>query len=418
MSLMQSTDQHSGGGALKANLARVMAAWRANPWIIRDVVVPFLITRAMLILIAWLSLHLMQYTVKGKWEIGSHGETVNVDGRPLSTGRVVTNAFSRWDGGWYLSLARDGYKFIPGQQSNAAFFPSYPFVIRCIHALSFSRSDGSWLNAGIVASNAMFLIGLIYLFLLVRMDFDAPIAQRTVLYALVFPTTLFFSAVYTESTFLAVTVACLYYARRGQWWVSGLLGGIATVTRSPGIVLALPLAIEYFRQKNFDIRKLSWNVFALAFVPLALAGLLLFMQWRFGNAFATRDAQFSWSANATGLRWPWVTTMDFLRGPITMHGGPYSAIDFCFSVLCAVLCIVGAKLLPSVYSVFAGACFLFTIGWGSFGGMSRYCLALFPIFVVLALAGRKPAFNQAFVIVASGLAAFFMTLFAHWDWVG
>jgi hypothetical protein len=391
---------------------------RPPAWLLTDILVPWIATRGMLILVAWLSLHLMRYPVNGKWEVGDRGQTVHVDGRPLSTSRGVTNMFSRWDAGWYLSLARDGYHFVPGQQSNAAFFPLYPLLIRFVHTFSPGDSDGSWLNAGILVSNVMLLVGLTYLFLLVRMDFDAPTARRSVLYALVFPTTLFFSAVYTESSFLAVTVACIYYARKGQWWIAGLLAGLATVTRSPGVVVALPLGIEYLRQKDFKLRKLSWDVLALSFVPLALAGFLLFMQWHFGNAFATRDAQFAWSRTATGLQWPWTTAMEFFRAPVTLHGGPYSLVDLTFAVLCFFLCIVAAVRLPVVYSVLAASCFLFTIGWGSFGSMSRYSLALFPIFVVLAVIGTREAFHRSFVVISSGLAALFMVLFAHWDWVG
>jgi hypothetical protein len=391
---------------------------RPPAWIWTDIFIPLVASRLMLILVAWLSLHLMRFDVHGKWEIGPRGETQNVDNQPLSTGRVITNVFSRWDAGWYLSLSRDGYQFVPGQQSNAAFFPAYPFLVRLVHLFSFSDSDASWLNAGIVVSHLMLLLALIYLYLLVRFDFDVQVAQRSVLYVLIFPTTLFFSAVYTESCFLAVAVASVYHARRGQWWLSGLFAAAAVLTRSPGIVLALPLGLEYLRQRNFDVRKITWNIFALALIPLALAAFLYYMQWRFGNAFATRDAQFAWSTTTTGLAWPWNTVIDFFRGPITFHGGPRSKIDFVFTVLCFALGLIGAFRLPAVYSIYTAASFLFTIGWGSFGGMSRYSLIIFPIFVVLALAGRTPAFHWALVTISSGLAAFFMILFAHWGWVG
>lgn len=380
--------------------------------------VPLVVSRVVLVLVAWLSLHLMRYNVSGKWEIGAQGNTEHVDDRPLSTSRVVTNVFSRWDAGWYLSLARDGYKFVPGQQSNAAFFPAYPLLVRCFHFFSLSRSDGSWLNAAIVVSNVMLLVALVYLYLLVRLDFDVQVAQRSVLYVLVFPTTLFFSAVYTESCFLALAVSSIYYARKGRWWPSSLLAAAAVLTRSPGIVLALPLGLEYLRQRKFDVRKLSWDVLSLALIPLALAGFLLFMKWRFGNAFATRDAQFVWSTTTTGLAWPWNTVIDFFRGPVTLLGGPRSKVDFVFAVLCFALGVIGAFRLPSIYTVYAAACFLFTIGWGSFAGMSRYSLVIFPIFVVLALVGRAPVVHRPLVIACTTLAAFFMMLFAHWGWVG
>lgn len=398
--------------------SRLLTLLRPSDWFIPDVVLPWLASRIMLIVVAWIFLHLTTYAVNGKWEIGAQGKTVNVDGRPLSTSRVVTNVFSRWDAGWYLQLARDGYQFVPGQQSNAAFFPVYPFLVRCAHFFAPGKSDGSWLNTGIVVSNLILLLGLTYLYRLVRLDFDTSTAQRSILYLLLFPTTLFFSAVYTESSFLCVTVASVYYARKGKWWLSGLFGAVAVVTRSPGIVMAAPLGLEYLRQRQFKLTRISWDIFAIALPPIALGGFLWFMQWRFGNAFATRDAQFAWAGPGGGLSWPWTTAAEFFKGPITMHGGRHSMIDFAFTVFCFGLCVVSTIRLPMIYAAFGWACLFFTIGWGSFAGMSRYSLAIFPIFVVLALAGRKPTVDRFYLTISTGLAALFMMLFAHWDWVG
>lgn len=43
-------------------------------------------------------------------------------------------AFSQWDGAWYLSIATDGYQW-PGNtevQSNVVFFPLYPLLGRMV----------------------------------------------------------------------------------------------------------------------------------------------------------------------------------------------------------------------------------------------------------------------------------------------
>ena len=110
--------------------------------------------------------------------------------------------------------------------------------MRVLHLLWPSNSDVSWFVSGILAANLSLIAGLIYLVRLVRLDYGPAVARRAALYALVFPTTLFFSAVYTEATFLATTVAAFYYARRGQWLMAGIFSGAATLTRSPGILSA------------------------------------------------------------------------------------------------------------------------------------------------------------------------------------
>jgi hypothetical protein len=52
-------------------------------------------------------------------------------------------AFSQWDGAWYLSIATDGYQW-PGSldiQSNVVFFPLYPLLGRIVGWLV---ADARW----------------------------------------------------------------------------------------------------------------------------------------------------------------------------------------------------------------------------------------------------------------------------------
>src|SRR5688572_22754264 len=44
----------------------------------------------------------------------------------------LVGALGQWDGGWYLSIARAGYWYRPGEQSPVAFFPAYPLAIRAV----------------------------------------------------------------------------------------------------------------------------------------------------------------------------------------------------------------------------------------------------------------------------------------------
>ena len=58
------------------------------------------------------------------------------------------NLQARWDTGWYLVIARDGYRFDPNyhRQQNVAFFPAYPWLMRLGGPL-FGRSDRDLLVA-------------------------------------------------------------------------------------------------------------------------------------------------------------------------------------------------------------------------------------------------------------------------------
>jgi Gpi18-like mannosyltransferase len=58
------------------------------------------------------------------------------------------------------------------------------------------------------------------------MDFDETLVSRAITYLLIFPTTFFFSGVYSESLFLALTVAAFYYARTNRWLLACVLAAL------------------------------------------------------------------------------------------------------------------------------------------------------------------------------------------------
>ncbi|MGI8436167.1 MAG: mannosyltransferase family protein, partial [Chthoniobacterales bacterium] len=175
-------------------------SWRL--WYPREIVAPWLISRLALILVAWLAMYLLQHMPRpGAWEIGAAGQVEPIPGA-VSLRNPLVNMWSRWDAGWYHNVAEHGYNFSPDKPSNVAFFPVYPMLLRATHAVVHSRKAIWWLVCGIIVSNAALLGCLIYLFLLARLEFDEETARRAVLYLLIFPTTLFLSAVYSESVFL------------------------------------------------------------------------------------------------------------------------------------------------------------------------------------------------------------------------
>src|SRR5919201_245966 len=68
-----------------------------------------------------------------------------------------------WDGRWYDQVARNGYLLVPGHQSDPAFFPFYPMLLRLGSLLGLSYKD-----AGIALSNLVLLAGLLALYRLGR----------------------------------------------------------------------------------------------------------------------------------------------------------------------------------------------------------------------------------------------------------
>src|SRR5207248_6926983 len=105
----------------------------------------------------------------------------------------------------------------------------YPLVARAAGWVVGSAVLGSLLVAVAALAVALYLLRR-----LVVLDAGERYARGALLVTALFPTAFFFSAIYTESLFLALTVAAFYAARRQRWALAGLCGGLAAATRNTG----------------------------------------------------------------------------------------------------------------------------------------------------------------------------------------
>ena len=148
----------------------------------------------------------------------------------------------RWDAGWYLSIARNGYSYDGAltRQQNVAFFPLYPLACRWCHAVTRLSIP----LCAILLSHGAFLVGLLALFDLTTREVGSRVARSAILLLAFFPASLFFSAMYAEAFFLAFSVLAFGAFRRQRFIQGGLWAGLASATRAPGILLMVPLLFE------------------------------------------------------------------------------------------------------------------------------------------------------------------------------
>ena len=150
------------------------------------------------------------------------------------------NPWTTYDSVYYLTIAKVGY-----QNFTSPFFPLYPLLLR----LGGDSQIGMAI-VGIVISNLAFAAALYFLYRLTEMDNGHKAATAAVWLLAFFPTTAFFSAVYTESTFLLLLLLCFYSARQHQWMIGGLSGALASLCRNPGVLISDALALEYLRDNE------------------------------------------------------------------------------------------------------------------------------------------------------------------------
>jgi hypothetical protein len=314
----------------------------------------------------------------------------------------VVTAWERFDALWFLRVATVGY--IDGDGS-AAFFPLYPLLIRIISPLV----GGHPLAAALLISHAAFLGALVVFYLLTESEYDEATARRAVLYLALFPSAFFFLAPYSESLFLLIAVSSLAAARRGRWALAGVAGALASATRSVGVLLPLPLAVEAIQRwrerRENPIGPLLWSAVAV----LGTALYLLFWWRKSGDWLAPLHQQATWQREA---RLPWETiasgTREAFRWPGVYPGG-YHLLDWIVVVpalVAAVWVTVRTRLIYSVYtwaSLLAPLTLVFP--GRPFMSLPRFLLTIFPLFWAPAILARDRRWVHETVIAvfAAGL---------------
>ena len=372
-------------------IVKIAVAARFN-MTVRDVTVDFIVTRFAIIVIAELAAVI----------IGQRAGTHVQESRNL-----LLAVWGRWDAVHYIDIATVGY-----HGTDMAFFPLYPMLVALLGGLI-----GNHLVAGLVISNVALFFGLLYLYKLVEHEFDRTVARHAIFYISIFPTAIFFSAVYTESLFFMLTVASFYYMRERRWWMAGVIGFFAAMTRVEGVLLVVPFAIEWFMAHRTNLVGGLRDLIPVALIPL---GILLYMGYLWvlnGDPLYFTHVQVNWNRHFAA---PWtavINTVHKIQHATSPQTQANQVLELIFTALMIGVLIGGWKRLKPSYIAYMALSILVPMSTSSLMSMPRFALVLFPMFVILALWGRRPAVNNAIVAFSLPLLGLFTVLFADWYWV-
>ena len=369
-------------------------------------------------------------------------------------GNLLASPFARWDSVWYLEIARFGYRH---QLGRTAFFPLYPALIHVVGTVT--RSD---LVAGVLISLVCFAVALFLLYQLVLLDASRQIAETTVLLVAFSPMAFYFSAIYTESLFLMLSVGCILAARRGRWWVAGVLGGIAAASRNGGVLLVVPVALLFLYGPRADLAaratewtavessrlrallpryRLSWEVAWLALIPVGIAAYLLYTAITSGNALDPFNAEKLWFHHTTtpftgawdGAVAAWDGLRQLLHGPappvyFQLSGGNalteagQNLMLFAFLAVGLVACVGAFLTQPFAYGAYALLGLALPLSDPvvpqPLSSFPRYEVVLFPLFIWWSGVLVRRRMTTAGIAAVAVLLGLFTAEFATWRWVG
>ncbi len=336
--------------------------------------------------------------------------------------------FVKWDSGFYLEIAEKGYFLDQAKELyNVAFFPLYPLLIKI-----FSFVFRSEVAAGLIISSLATLGACFYLYKLAKLELrKSSLSLRTVFYFLLFPTAVFLAAIYTESLFIFLACASLYYSRTKQWKWAGAFGFFAALARPIGIILFPVLILEYFEQYNLqwkeikklgksELKKLLWTLL----VPAGLGSYMIYLWVKFKDPFLFIKAQGAWDRKigfSLGGIWQNITdhVHDLIFPAENFAFSLRNDFEFIFFAAFLILSIFVFTKLRKSYGLYCLLALLIPFATCSLISMTRFALVLFPVFILLAKWGAKRAWlNYCIIMLFSMLLSLFSVMFVNWYWIG
>lgn len=304
-----------------------------------------------------------------------------------------------WDSEWYIDIATNGYSTATNDfhMANYAFFPLYPLAMKLLAAFT-----GDLYMAGIIISNACLLIASVYLFKLVRLDSDEKTALRSIKYMFLFPTAFILSGLFTESMFLALTLACFYYAKKGNWYAVGVLAFMTALSRPPGAIIILPLLYIYFKNAGFKLSNVRGDIACISLAPIGTALYAACNYVLTGDFLAFAHIQSSWGAKVSFPVIELVIRL-FDQDPYMVFGGLFSLVALAILVLFYKKTDFSYWLMGMLLILVP----LFTPS--SRWSMPRYILPVFPLFIIFAKLAEDKGFDRAATIILACGQALIMT---------
>ena len=295
----------------------------------------------------------------------------------------------RWDAGWYLSVAKDGYQWTGDVASsqNLNFFPAYPLLVRAVAASgapAHVSSEAALAWTATAVSIVVFAAAVTYLYWFVDEQFGSAVAERSILLLASYPFAVFFGAAYSESLFLFSAIAAWYHFRRDEPILAGTFGLIAGLSRPNGALLAIPLLIEMTARRWFSASRC-----AAALAPVAGMAIFSLFAYRLtGDPLIWVDSQraaFGRTYQSFGdTIWRELEVLSDTGMVQYVGAWPWRTLNLAPTLLALGAVWPVARRLGAAAGVFVLVNTLLPLLNGGLVSMGRYTSVLFPIFVWLA----------------------------------
>jgi len=292
----------------------------------------------------------------------------------------MATIMKNFDGLYYVVIAKSFYRpeiinhlfsFDLPAVYYAAHFPLYPLFIKIFSP--FLGYPWSMLGVNLLASVLAALV--FYLFLKEFKYSSSPLWLAIIFLFLPARFLAVRSIGSPESLFILFLLASFYFFKKKNYWLAGLLGGLAQLTKSPGILLFIGYTIYLLweNRSQFNVIKLLKKAYPLLIIPLSLLGLFVYYNFAYHDFWA-----YFHSGDNIHLFWP-----PFQVFNASAHWvGTYWLEEIIYIFLLGSLGVIYLfKQKKFDLGIFA-AVFFFTTLFVTHRDVSRYSLPLVPFLLI------------------------------------
>lgn len=323
---------------------------------------------------------------------------------------LTTNAF--FDGVHYLTIAMKGYE---GTGLIQAFFPLYPMLLRVF-------SLGGVLNPVIMGTLVSLCCLAVALMILRKLLILEEETDSTILWTMIFilssPTAFFWGMVYSESLFLLLSVLSFYWAKKECWWLAGIAGMGAAMTRITGGFIFLGL-LRLYHQKH---KKINFNAVSVLLPIVGLGIYMAYLYFTFGDALMFFNVQsgFGGGRETGRLILLYQVFYRYLKMLMSIPLQSWAYYQVVLELISAIFAMVGLIIsylkIPRAYFWYVLPAFILPTLTGTFSSIPRYILVFFPVYWAMAKISSNKL-KLLIVVIGILLQLINLWLFAQGRWV-
>ncbi|HHY83356.1 MAG TPA: hypothetical protein GX505_11885 [Clostridiales bacterium] len=333
------------------------------------------------------------------------------------------NLWRATDSASYLTIAESWYAKTGewDRLVQLVFLPGYPILIRIVNIFFV----GNYLYSAMIISALAFAGAGTMMYRLLRLDYSHEEAVRALKFLCILPGAFFFASPMTESLYLFLSVSCFYCLRKKDWFSACALGGMASFTRSLGLVLFVPVLFEMI---SHDIKEnpLNTNVgikrimkYANLLLILFGFGCYLLVNYQVsGNPFQFLIYQKEHWHQSLGLFFNTVSYQTDYAVRCLAEKNYHNFIGlwlpnlFCIFTGLGLMLAAVKKMRPS-YTAYYMVYYVIAMGATWLLSAPRYHIALLPLPVALSVISRKRWVEEALTVAYTILYVLYSYAFVN-----